>query len=108
MVREVAQSAARIGATLLILHILFFNRSYYPDTASTGQLLTELCEDLVKTHGCQVTVVCGPPLRAAEGRMYRSSGVVAGEDWIGVTILRATGITFDKNKFRCRTSIAVR
>jgi len=29
------------------LRIVFFNRSYYPDFGATGQLLTELCEDLV-------------------------------------------------------------
>jgi hypothetical protein len=26
--------------------ILFLNRSYWPDAEATGQLLTELCEDL--------------------------------------------------------------
>jgi hypothetical protein len=39
------------------LHIAFFNRSFYPDTAATGQLLTELCEGLVQEHGCRVS--CG-------------------------------------------------
>ena len=29
-------------------HILFLNRSYWPDAEATGQLLTELCEDLAK------------------------------------------------------------
>ena len=29
------------------MHICFFNRSYWPDQAATGQLLTELAEDLV-------------------------------------------------------------
>ena len=44
------------------MHIAFFNRSFYPDTAATGQLLTELCQDLVNVHGCRVSVVAGLPL----------------------------------------------
>ena len=43
------------------VHVAFFNRSFYPDTAATGQLLTELCEGLVRDHGCRVTVVAGVP-----------------------------------------------
>jgi hypothetical protein len=48
------------------LRIAFFNRSYWPDLGATGQLLTELAEDLVNEHGCEVTVVAGPPLTCAE------------------------------------------
>ena len=40
-----------------------FNRSYWPDFGATGQLLTELAEDLTRTHGCVVSVVAGRPLR---------------------------------------------
>ena len=43
------------------MHIAFFNRSYYPDDTATGQLLTDLCEDLVRVHGCRVSVVTGWP-----------------------------------------------
>ena len=32
------------------LRVCFFNRSYWPDTGATGQLLTELAEDLVARH----------------------------------------------------------
>jgi hypothetical protein len=49
------------------LHIAFFNRSSYPDTAATGQLLTELCEGLVQEHGCRVSVVAGVPLLPSAG-----------------------------------------
>ncbi len=42
------------------MRIVFFNRSYYPDTGATGQLLTELTQDLVREHGFDVTVVSGP------------------------------------------------
>ena len=40
------------------MHIVFFNRSYYPDPEATGQFLTELAEDLV-AKGEEVSVVCG-------------------------------------------------
>ena len=36
--------------------------AYWPDTGATGQLLTELAEDLVSVHGMDVTVVTGYPL----------------------------------------------
>ena len=45
---------------------MFFNRSYYPDFGATGQLLTELCEDLVARFGYDVTVVAGMPLAAEQ------------------------------------------
>jgi colanic acid biosynthesis glycosyl transferase WcaI len=37
--------------------VVFFNRSYWPDTEATGQLLTELCEDVATDF--DVTVVAG-------------------------------------------------
>jgi hypothetical protein len=49
------------------MHIAFFNRSFYPDTAATGQLLTELCEGLLRESGCRVSVVAGVPLLSAAG-----------------------------------------
>ena len=39
--------------------VYFFNRSYWPDAEATGQLLTELCEDLAPDF--DVTVVAGLP-----------------------------------------------
>lgn len=39
--------------------VVFFNRSYWPDAEATGQLLTELCEDLAPDF--EVTVVAGQP-----------------------------------------------
>src|SRR5438552_9315759 len=48
------------------MHVAFFNRSFYPDTAAIGQLLTELCEGLVGTHGCRVSVVAGVPLQVID------------------------------------------
>jgi len=40
------------------MHIVFFNRSYYPDREATGQFLTELAEDLA-SKGEAVSIVCG-------------------------------------------------
>ncbi len=39
--------------------LLFLNRSYWPDVEATGQLLTELCEDL--SSDFEVSVVAGKP-----------------------------------------------
>lgn len=41
-------------------HLLFINQHYYPDFAATGQLLADLCDDLVKA-GFRVTVITGYP-----------------------------------------------
>jgi colanic acid biosynthesis glycosyl transferase WcaI len=41
--------------------ILFINRSYWPDTEATGQLLTELCEDLAASGEFEPHVLCGQP-----------------------------------------------
>jgi glycosyltransferase involved in cell wall biosynthesis len=72
------------------VHVCFFNRSYWPDTGATGQLLTELAEDLVAHHGWQVTVVTGRPRGAhAAAREWRN----------GVQIIRARGTTFDPRRF---------
>src|SRR5262245_8796809 len=39
--------------------VVFFNRSYWPDAEATGQLLTELCEDVAADF--DVSVVAGRP-----------------------------------------------
>jgi hypothetical protein len=44
------------------LRICFFNRSYHPDQGATGQLLTDLAEDLARDGRHEVWVVAGPPL----------------------------------------------
>ena len=80
------------------MKVCFFNRSYWPDDGATGQLLTELCEDLVARHGFEVTVVCG----AAPGALRR--GLVARERRNGVEILRAGGTTLDKARFSGRAA----
>lgn len=42
------------------LKVLAVNLYYAPDTASSGQILAELCEGLVE-RGLEVTVVAGQP-----------------------------------------------
>ena len=49
------------------MRICFFNRSYWPDQAATGQLLTELAQDLATGYGCTVSVVAGRALHRSEG-----------------------------------------
>ena len=74
------------------MHVCFFNRSYWPDVSATGQLLTELAEDLVRLHGWDVTVVAGYPLR--------SDAFLPSSEWRnGVHIVRASGTTLDPQPF---------
>jgi glycosyltransferase involved in cell wall biosynthesis len=74
------------------MHVCFFNRSYWPDLGATGQLLTELAEDLVRVHGWDVTVVSGYPLRS-------DAQAPASESRHGVRIVRAAGSTLDPKAF---------
>jgi len=74
------------------MHVCFFNRSYWPDLSATGQLLTELAEDLVRVHGWDVTIVAGYPLR--------SGAALPSTEWRnGVHIVRASGSTLDPGRF---------
>ena len=41
------------------MEIIFINQYFYPDTASTAQLLTELCISLTTNN--KITVLCGAP-----------------------------------------------
>jgi len=86
------------------VHIAFFNRSYHPDQAATGQLLTELCEHLVRDHGCRVSVVAGLPLQPVAGQDVEGTGVVTRDRHNGVEILRARGTRFSKRRFAGRAS----
>lgn len=84
------------------MHVAFFNRSFYPDTAATGQLLTELCEGLVAAHGCRVSVVAGVPLLASNGGGRPVRGLVEHERHRGVDVLRARGTRLSKRRFAGR------
>lgn len=72
------------------MKIVFFNRSYYPDTGATGQLLTELTQDLVCEHGFDVTVVAGPSPEGSAPSLV---------DHEGVSIVRARGTRFARRGF---------
>ena len=86
------------------MHIAFFNRSFYPDNAATGQLLTDLCEDLVRHHGCRVSVVAGPPLQPSSTDEPAGWGLVSRREYCGVEIFRAWGTRFDKRRFAGRAT----
>jgi len=77
------------------IRVCYFNRSYWPDTGATGQLLTELAEDLVSVHGMDVTVVTGYPFTTA-------APLPAREQRNGVTIVRARGTRFSPKRFTGR------
>ena len=81
------------------MHIAFFNRSYYPDATATGQLLTDLCEDLVRDHGCKVSVVAGMPLLPTTDGGPKRRGILSREEHNGVQIYRASGTRFPKSRF---------
>jgi glycosyltransferase involved in cell wall biosynthesis len=84
------------------VHVLVFNRSFYPDVSATGQLLTDLCEDLVAAHDCRVTVITGPPLGRAGVEL--SEPVPAFEVFRGIRIHRVRGTRFDKSRFAGRAA----
>jgi glycosyltransferase involved in cell wall biosynthesis len=85
------------------MKLCFFNRSYWPDQAATGQLLTELAEDLVARHGCSVSVVAGRALHGSAGAQG-SLWPVSTEQRHGVRILRANGTAFSRRGFAGRAS----
>ena len=81
------------------LHIVFFNRAFYPDITATSQLLTELCQDLVVRHGCSVTVVAGTPQTTINAPENQPSHQAA-PDNLGsrIAILRARATRFSKRR----------
>jgi colanic acid biosynthesis glycosyl transferase WcaI len=85
------------------MHICFFNRSYWPDQAATGQLLTELAEDLVALHGCRVTVVAGRALHSDEPQPL-SLTPFQHDEHQGVQILRAAGTRMSPRRFAARAT----
>ena len=85
--------------------MVFFNRSYYPDFGATGQLLTELCEDLVSRFGFDVTVVAGMPLAAEHPvEPLHWYAPVRKEERHGVRILRAWGTSKSPRSISGRAS----
>jgi colanic acid biosynthesis glycosyl transferase WcaI len=72
--------------------LLVLNRSYWPDAEATGQLLTELCEDLATRF--DVTVIAGQPNQNPEGADYQRTGW---QERHGVRIRRVWNTRFTKS-----------
>jgi glycosyltransferase involved in cell wall biosynthesis len=86
------------------VRVCFFNRSYWPDQAATGQLLGELAEDLVARYGTEVTVVAGRSLNASREEHGTRLGLVSREVHRGVAIHRANGTRMRPTRFAARAS----
>jgi glycosyltransferase involved in cell wall biosynthesis len=86
------------------MKVCFFNRSYWPDQAATGQFLTELAEDLVSRYGTEVTVVAGRALNAARAEAGSGMSLVSREWHEGVDIRRANGSRLRQGRFVARAS----
>ncbi len=78
----------------IVKHIVFINRSYWPDAEATGQLLTELAEDLSSSF--RVSVVCGQPVANPEQAAFCRSGRQFRN---GVEICRVRHTRFRKSSF---------
>ncbi len=74
--------------------VLFINRSYYPDAEATGQLLTELCEDL--SSGFHVSVIAGQPNQNPQNISYQRRGI---EEHNNVAVRRVWNTRFSKTSF---------
>ncbi len=74
--------------------VVVFNRSYWPDVEATGQLLTELLEDL--SDDFDVEVIAGQPNAVASSEAYQSTGT---EVHNGVKITRIRHTQFSKHSF---------
>jgi colanic acid biosynthesis glycosyl transferase WcaI len=81
--------------------VIFLNRSFYPDITATAQLLTELCESLVKDFGYQVTVIAGRPLVVENNSMniWPIGKIIAKENFKGIEIIRIKNTVFSPKYF---------
>lgn len=84
--RPAAQRSAQVAK------VLFVNRSYWPDCEATGQLLTELCEDLGRMM--PISVLAGQPNHNLQHEEYVGTGV---ERRNNVSIYRSRHTRFNKN-----------
>lgn len=71
---------------------MVLNRSYWPDAEATGQLLTELCEDLAGQF--QISVIAGQPNQNPDGVAFRRRGW---EERAGVRIRRVWNARLPKS-----------
>jgi glycosyltransferase involved in cell wall biosynthesis len=75
--------------------VLVLNRSYWPDVEATGQLLTELCEELAR--GCRVTVIAGQP-----NHSFETGALPRREVRNGVEIIRVRNRRYRKTSLLSR------
>jgi glycosyltransferase involved in cell wall biosynthesis len=78
------------------MHLLFLNRSFWPDLEASGQNLTELCEDLSAEH--DITVIAGPSYYVHT----RHSGLWTNDRLGKIRILRTWGTRFSKRRLVTR------
>ena len=71
--------------------ILVIEQHFYPEVAATGQLLLDLCEDLVKA-GYQVKVITGNPTELYQKKI----NIPRREDYQGIEIIRLKNTTLSK------------
>lgn len=76
------------------MRLLFFNRSFHPDIEATGQLLTELCQDLSRDH--EVVVIAGRGYNTAR---FGSWLPVRREQLNKIRVLRAYNPRLNKKQF---------
>jgi glycosyltransferase involved in cell wall biosynthesis len=74
-------------------NILVIQQHFYPEIAATGQLLLDLCEDLVKA-GYQVKVITGNPTEIPQEIQRRN--ILKKENYKGIEIFRLKNTTFNK------------
>jgi len=79
-----------------IKRLVFLNRSFFPDIEATGQLLTELCQELASDF--DVHVVCGHPLYRQTKRRWP----ITKTTYDNVTIWRINNTTLPKKYFWAR------
>jgi len=77
--------------------ILVIEQHFYPEVAATGQLLLDLCEDLVKA-GYQVKVITGNPTELFQKKI----NIPRRENYKGIEIVRLRNPTFNKYRMTGR------
>ena len=80
-------------------NILVIQQHFYPEVAATGQLLLDLCEDLVKT-GYKVKVITGNPTEVPQEIQRRN--ILRKENYKGIEVFRLKNTTFSKYRMTGR------
>lgn len=81
------------------MKILVIQQHFYPEVAATGQLLLDLCEDLVKS-GYKVKVITGNPTEIPQEK--QKENILRKEIYKGIEIFRLRNTTFNKYRMTGR------